>query len=263
MNPFVLIRSAGEMASGIAWRLHMANLRRLCLLDLPDPLCVRRTVSFCPALEEGTATVEGVQAVRVCSPAEMLAAWSAGRIAVMAVADWRGDPPPDVVVDAILAKRNIATALSDAPVVIGLGPGFEAGTDCHFVVETNRGHDLGRVYTSGRAHPNTGIPGEIGGATAARVLRAPAAGLFRSACRIGDVVRRGQAVGEVDGIPVVAQLDGLLRGLIRPGIAVTEGLKLGDVDPRGAGVDCFTISDKARALGGAVLEAIMRRLNAP
>lgn len=263
LSPVVLVKGAGEMASGIAWRFHMAGLRRICMLDLPNPLCVRRQVSFCTALESGAAAVEGVRAVRVRTRGEIEAAWAQGAIAVVSTDDWahiRGIGP-DVVIDAILAKRNAGTRKDDAPLVIALGPGFEAGTDCHLVIETNRGHDLGRLIERGRAAPNTGIPGDIAGHTSDRVLRAPAAGEFRTERCIGDLVRRGDAIGEVSGHPVSAPLDGVLRGLIRPGTVVTRGLKLGDIDPRGRREYCDTISDKARAIAGAALEGVMRHCN--
>lgn len=263
LSPLILIRSAGEMASAIAWRLFKANIRRLCLVDLPDPLCVRRTVAFSPALEEGEAVVEGVAAVAAGSSDAVLAAWRDGRIAVLTVDDWnrRDDLAPEVAVDAILAKRNLGTRIDDARLVIGLGPGFEAGRDCHLVIETNRGHHLGRIITEGAAQPNTGIPGAIDGFTAERVLRAPAEGVFTSGHRIGDLVRRDEVVGEVGGLAVHSRLDGMLRGLIRPGTMVGQGVKLGDVDPRGAKADCHSISDKARAIAGSVLEAVMRECN--
>jgi xanthine dehydrogenase accessory factor len=265
LSPFILIKSAGEMASGIAWRLHQANLRRLLMLDLPDPLCVRRTVSFCPALEGPPMTVEGVTAIEARDAPGIKAAWRESRIPVMRVSDWPGldVTPPDAVFDAILAKRNTGTLIGDAPLVVGLGPGFRAGVDCHLVIETNRGHNLGRLIEEGYAEPNTGQPGDIAGYTAQRVLRAPADGLFATQKRIGDLVRQGETVGEVAGQPVTAGLDGVIRGLIRHATPVPKGLKLGDVDPRGDFAYCHTISDKARALGGAALEAVMRRFNRP
>lgn len=263
LSPFILIKSAGEMASGIAWRLYMANMRRLCMVDLAEPLCVRRTVSFCPALESGSAVVEGVEAVAVRSRSEIQAAWQAGCIPVISRNDWAAvaGMAPDVVVDAIVAKRNLGTRIDEAPLVVGLGPGFEAGVDCHFVIETNRGHHLGRVIAAGRAEANTGTPGDIAGYTEERVLRAPAAGVFISHHGIGDRVAMGEVVGEVEGTPVAAGTGGVLRGLIRSGTAVPERLKLGDIDPRCETGHCHTISDKARALGGAVLEAVMRHGN--
>ena len=262
--PVVLIKGAGEMASGIAWRLHRAGLRRLCMLDLANPLCVRRQVSYCTALEAGAAEVEGVRAMRACTRGEVEAAWDAGAIAVACTDDWARITGirPEVVIDAILAKRNTGTTKQDAPLVIALGPGFEAGTDCHLVIETNRGHDLGRIIERGRAAANTGVPGDIAGHTNDRVLRAPAAGEFRTERGIGDLVRRNDLIGEVAGHPVTAPLDGVLRGLIRPGTAVARGLKLGDIDPRGRREYCDTISDKARAIAGAALEGVMRHVNA-
>lgn len=265
MSPFILVKGAGEMASAVAWRLYMANLRRICMLDLDEPLCVRRQVSFCAALESGDAAVEGVRAVAARDRGEIEAAWKARTIAVARITDWgRIDGlAPNVVIDAILAKRNLGTSKTEARLVIALGPGFTAGTDCHLVIETNRGHDLGRIIACGSAAPNTGIPGDIAGHTDERVLRAPAAGTFQSQRAIGDKVRRNDIVGEVAGKPVSARLDGVLRGLIRPGTAVTRGLKLGDIDPRGNPEHCHTISDKARAIAGAALEGVMRYCNQP
>jgi len=170
---------------------------------------------------------------------------------------------PDVTVDAILAKENLGTTIGDAPLVIGMGPGFLAGQDVHYVIETARGHDLARLITKGGASHNTGVPGDIGGHTIKRVIRAPASGVFESGLEIGRLVDEGEVVGRVDAHEVRAALRGVLRGLIRPGISVTEGLKIGDVDPRGVTSHCFTISEKARAIGGTVLEAIMMRFNVP
>jgi xanthine dehydrogenase accessory factor len=265
VSPFIVVKSAGEMASAIAWRLYMANMRRICMLDLDDPLCVRRQVSFCTALESGAAVVEGVRAVAARDRDEIEAAWKTQTIAVVRITDWGriDDLAPDVVIDAILAKRNLGTSKDEARLVIALGPGFTAGADCHLVIETNRGHDLGRIITSGSAEPNTSIPGDIAGHTDERVLRAPAAGTFQSQRAIGDRVRRNDIVGHVAGHAVTARLDGMLRGLIRPGTAVTTGLKLGDIDPRGKREHCHTISDKARAIAGAALEGVMRYCNQP
>lgn len=265
VSPFIVVKGAGEMASAVAWRLYMANLRRICMLDLDDPLCVRRQVSYCTALESGVAVVEGVRAVAARDRDGIEAAWQAQAIAVVRVGDWaRIDGfAPDVVIDAILAKRNLGTRKEDAGVVIALGPGFTAGVDCHLVIETDRGHDLGRIIVSGSAKPNTGVPGDIAGHTGERVLRAPAAGTFQSQRAIGDSIRNNDIVGQVAGQPVRAHLDGMLRGLIRPGTAVTAGLKLGDIDPRGRREYCDTISDKARAIAGAALEAVMRYCNQP
>lgn len=253
------------MASAVAWRLYMANMRRICMLDLEQPLCVRRRVSFCVALEAGEAAVEGVPALAVRTMKEINAAWKRKAIAVMLTSDWqrlRG-AAPDVVVDAILAKRNTGSRIGDAPLVIALGPGFNAGVDCHLAIETNRGHNLGRVIIEGFAAPNTGVPGDIAGYTDERVLRAPAAGIFVSPLQIGHRVRKGELVGHVGDAPVTAAIDGVLRGLIASNTEIRAGTKLGDVDPRGAIEHCDTISDKARAIAGAVLEGILRRYNRP
>lgn len=263
LSPLVLIKSAGEMASAIAWRLYQARIRRICMLDLENPLCVRREVSFCTALESGSAQVEEVQAVAASGREDIEAAWADHKIAIVRTGDWPLVPglAPDIVIDAILAKRNLGTSRTDAPLVIALGPGFEVGKDCDLIIETNRGHNLGRILESGCAEPNTSIPGDIAGYTKERVLRAPSAGLFLTELEIGDLVQKGDEVGRVDGHPVVSTIDGILRGLIRNGTQVRQGLKLGDVDPRGKREFCFTISDKARAISGSVLEGVMRYAN--
>lgn len=251
------------MATGVAYRLFMANMKRIVMTELDAPLCVRRTVSFSSALPAGTAMVEGLEACACKNPDDIEEAWLRGRVAVVAQTHWSaiGGIVPDVVVDCILAKRNVATKRSDAPLVIALGPGFTAGSDCDAVIETNRGHHLGRVIAQGSAEANTGVPGDIAGHTAARVLRSPADGKFVSSREIGDLIAQGDVIGTVGEAPVVSTLTGVLRGLIRPGTYVTRGLKIGDVDPRADREQCYTISDKARAIAGGVLEAIMRRLN--
>lgn len=261
----MLVKGAGEMASAVAWRLYMANLRRLCMTDLARPLAVRRQVSFCVALAAGETTVEGVRARAVRTRDEIQSAWGARCIAVMLASDWaalRG-VRPDVIVDAILAKENTGTKRADAPLVIALGPGFHAGRDCHLVIETQRGHDLGRIIVDGCAAPNTGRPGDIGGYTFERVLRAPVTGTFIPRMAIGERVRKGEIIGRVGEAPVHAALDGILRGLIGSPVLVRAGAKLGDIDPRGNLAHCGTISDKARAIAGAVLEGILRHCNRP
>jgi xanthine dehydrogenase accessory factor len=229
------------------------------MLETPAPLAVRREVSFCEAVHDGQKSVEGIAAVRIDDGTGLARAWDNGMIAV--TVDPQGDTvrrlQPDIFIDATIAKRNLGIAITDAPLVVALGPGFTAGTDCHVVVETNRGHNLGRLITKGQAEPNTGIPGNIAGFTRERVLRAPADGRFCSDKRIGDPVAKGTAIGQVGGRTVVATIDGILRGLIRPGSQVKAGLKIGDIDPRGDATYCHTISEKARALGGSVLEAIL------
>jgi xanthine dehydrogenase accessory factor len=221
-------------------------------------------VSFSPALEAGAAVVEGVGALAARGGADIETAWRQRKIAVMLARDWTTVTglAPDILVDAILAKRNLGTGHHAAPLVIALGPGFEAGKDCHLVIETDRGHDLGRIIATGSAALNTGVPGNIAGYTAERVLRAPAGGVFETDRSIGDSVRQGEVVGRVGGYPVEARVDGVLRGLIRPGTDVPAGLKVGDIDPRGDPAYCTTISDKARAISGSVLECVMRHANA-
>jgi xanthine dehydrogenase accessory factor len=254
----VCIKGAGEMASAVAWRLFTAGIHKIVMVELPAPLAVRRRVSFSEAVYEGCQIVEGVQAVRVDDMDSIDSAWQNDRIAVVVDPEWnyRRRFCPDVVVDAILAKRNLGSTISEAPLVIGLGPGFRAGFDAHFVIETNRGINLGKIVHDGYAEPNTGIPGNIGGVTTERVLRAPANGIFKPRREIGDIVRRGETIGWVAEAKVEALIDGLLKGLIRPGAPVSRGLKIGDIDPRGAAMPCDAISDKARAIAESVLEVI-------
>jgi xanthine dehydrogenase accessory factor len=259
----IAIKGAGEMASAVAWRLYMANLRKIFMLEIAHPMAVRRNVSFCEAVKERQTTVEGVEAVKAENTGIISALWCKDNIAVIVDPQWTsiGEIKPDVVIDATLAKRNLGTNRTEARLVIGLGPGFEAGRDVHFVIETNRGHHLGRVIENGPATANTGIPGSIGGYTKERVLRAPGNGDFLSTRQIGDIVQKGDIVGTVTGIEVSAPIDGVLRGLIRPGSRVSQGLKIGDIDPRGAVEYCDTISEKGRAIAGSVLEAILRVYN--
>jgi len=257
-NVMVLIRGGGDIASGVAWRLHQCGFRIL-ITETHGPLAVRRKVSFCEAVYEGTSEVEGVRAVLIRDPGEAEARWSQGEIPVIVdpLCRSKGAVRPSVLVDAILAKRNLGTSVHDAPLVIALGPGFEAGRDCRFVVETNRGHGLGRLLREGFAEPNTGVPGPVQGMTTERVLRAPADGAWRNTLDIGDTVGKGDRIGSVAGANLDAPIDGVIRGLIHPGIEVSKGLKIGDIDPRGKRDFCFTVSDKALAIAGGVLEGIL------
>lgn len=254
----ILIKGAGDLATGVAVRLKRAGFQ-IVMTDLPHPTAVRRTVSFCEAIPEGETTVEGIRAQRAESVEAALSIIGRGDVAVMAVPEARclDVLRPAALVDAILAKRNTGTRMSDAPIVVALGPGFTAGVDCHAVVETMRGHDLGRVITEGTARPNTGVPGEIGGYTVERLLRAPADGVFEPLRAIGDVVSEGDTVALVSGQEMRARISGVLRGLLRAGTMVHEGMKSGDIDPRCEVSHCFSVSDKARAIGGGVLEAIL------
>jgi len=257
----VLIRGAGEQASGVAHRLFKGGFK-ICLTEIAEPLAVRREVCYCEAVYDGEKAVEGVTAQRIGHPEDMDRLWKEGKIPLLIDPEnrIRETLKPRVIIDAILAKRNVGTAMTDAPLVIGLGPGFVAGKDVHLVIETNRGHDLGRLIFTGEAEPNTGIPGDIAGYGIERVLRATADGIFHNIRAIGDNVSPGDVIAEVEGKPVKTVIAGVVRGLLRDGIHVTEGLKAGDVDPRAKRGACFTISDKARALGGAALEAILFQL---
>ena len=255
----VLIRGAGDLASGIALRLFHAKME-VIMTDLPRPTAIRRTVCFSQAILFGTMTVEDVTAVFAKTSEAAVSILKEKKIPVLAdseaacIAALR----PDVVVDAILAKRNLGTKITDAPCVIGVGPGFTAGVDCHACVETMRGHTLGRVITEGSPIPNTNIPGLIGGFAGERVLRAPADGIFRQRLEIGDIVEQNEIAGYVGTEPMRCQISGVLRGLLADGTPVHRGMKAGDVDPRGEISYCKLVSDKALAIGGGVLEAILR-----
>jgi xanthine dehydrogenase accessory factor len=261
-NLCVLIRGGGEMASGVAHRLFRSHFK-VVMTEISQPLCVRRTVSFCEALFGNTQEVEGLTARCVASAKEVSAAWDEGMIPLLIDPEGisRDVLKPSVIVDAILAKCNTGTHTGDAPLVIGLGPGFWAGRDVDVVIETNRGHDLGRVIYDGPAEADTGVPGAISGVSAQRVLRAPRDGTFRPEKEIGEMVAKGETVAWVEDEPVTAAISGVLRGLLRGGLVVHKGLKSGDVDPRGRRENCFTISEKARAIGGGVLEAILAHFN--
>ncbi len=258
----VLIKGAGDIASGIAMRLHNAGMG-VAMTELAQPTAIRRTVCFSQAALDGETTVEGISA-RLCrSAAEAEAVLEQGIIPIMVdeSAVSAAKLKPDALVDAILAKRNTGTSIADAPIVIGVGPGFTAGVDCHAAVETQRGHSLGRALYSGTPERNTGIPGSIGGFTVERVIRSPHDGVFKPVRAIGDIVKAGDTVATVisdDGeYPVTARIDGVLRGLLPNGIRVHHGMKSGDVDPRCKREHCYVVSDKALAVGGGVLEAIL------
>jgi xanthine dehydrogenase accessory factor len=255
----VLVKGAGEQASATAHRLFRCGYH-VVMTDLAQPTAIRRTVAFCSAIYEGEIVVEGVRGVR--SVVEAVAAlpeggWSHIPVCVDPEARlaplWR----PDVVVDARILKTNLDNRCSDAPLVIGLGPGLQAGRDVHFVVETMRGHDLGRIIASGFSSSDTGEPGEIGGYTRERVVRAPADGVFASSRRIGEQVQAGDVLGSVAGVEMRSRIAGVLRGLLWPGLSVTEGFKVADVDPRGDASMCTTLSDKARIISGSVLEIVV------
>jgi xanthine dehydrogenase accessory factor len=258
-NVKVLIKSGGDIASGIAWRLHHCGFR-VFITEIDQPMAVRRKVSFCEAVYDGLAAVEGVKALLIHKAHEVPDVWTQGKIPVFVDPDCavRQVIKPDVIIDAILAKKNLGTSITDAPLVIALGPGFRAGKDARFIVETNRGHNLGRLLTEGSAEPNTGVPGPVQGITTDRVLRAPAEGVWQNNYDIGDLVKKGDLIGSVAGMPVKALIGGVIRGMIHSGIRVKKGLKIGDIDRRGKKEFCYTISEKALAVGGGVLEGILR-----
>lgn len=254
----VMIRGAGDLATGIAVRLHRAKFD-VVMTEIEKPLAIRRTVCFSEAVRNGETVVEGIRAVHVNNRRDAWVAINNGDIPVIVSPDagCRFGMRPDAFVDAAIAKKNLGTTMDFAPIVIGIGPGFTAGVDCHAVIESNRGHTLGRVITEGTAIPDTGAPGNIGGYTVERLLRSPAAGEFHTVHEIGDLVEAGEIVAYVDGEPVVAKIKGILRGLIADGTIVPKGLKCGDVDPRCQKDYCTTCSDKALAIGGGVMEAIL------
>jgi len=257
MKKLIVVKGGGDIATGIAHRLFRSGFR-IVITEIAQPTVIRRTVSFAEAVYAGTVVIEGVTGkrtalsdIRDCVEQDIIP------LVIDPHATCIDDVKPWAVVDAILAKRNTGTSIHDAPLVVGVGPGFTAGQDVHAVVETMRGHDLGRVITSGAAHANTGIPGAIGGYTTERVLRAPVAGIFKGACRIGDLAAPGDIIGWVGHEPAYATIGGVLRGLLHDGLQVDQGMKIGDVDPRCQPDNCLTISDKARAVGGGVLEALL------
>lgn len=261
----IIVRGGGDLATGTIHCLVRAGFRVL-VLESERPAAIRRQVSLCEAIYDGRKEVEGVTAVRIHALEQMEAVWQRGEIPLLA------DPEaasvqllsPDVVVDAILAKKNMGTSRDMAPLTIALGPGYVAGEDVDAVIETMRGHNLGRIITKGSALPNTGVPGNIGGYTAERVLHAGKTGVLWSIRQIGDLVEQGEPIAviqtEEEDTVVEASISGLLRGLIRDGYPVKKGFKIADIDPRkGEYANCFTISDKARCIAGSVLELVCGR----
>ena len=297
-NLLIICRGAGDLATGIIHRLHRAG-HRVIALETDYPAAIRRQVSFCEAVYDGSAAVEGVTARLVPAltdaetdtekysgindtPAAHIASEKWDRSAIEAVLE-AGEIPllidpkgetiellkPDVVVDAIIAKKNLGTTINMAPLVIGVGPGFTAGQDVHLVIESMRGHNLARIITDGMAQPNTGVPGNIAGFTSERVIHAPAAGYIHDVRKIGDIVQKGDEIARIypdkesydnalsEYVPVNATITGIIRGLIREGYYFREGFKIADIDPRESELtNCFTISDKARSIAGSVLEAV-------
>ena len=255
----VIVRGGGDIATGTIQKLHRAGFPVL-VLETAQPSAIRRQVALSEAVYEGIAKVEDISAVLVCNWDDAKLLIALGQVPIMV------DPhctvldqvKPLALVDAILAKRNLGTNRQMAGITVALGPGFTAGEDVDVVIETMRGHDLGRLILTGTALPNTGTPGLIAGAAGERVIHAPSTGVMHNIKTIGDPVRQGEIIARIDDEPVLATLDGIIRGLIRDGFAVTKGLKIADIDPRESELhNCFTISDKARCIGGSVLEAVM------
>lgn len=257
----IVVRGGGDLASGVIHRLYRCGYKVL-ILECAKPSAIRREVSFCEAVYDGEAFVEGVLSHRIERPEQCSEIWQLGEIPLLV--DEKGDSireiRPAVVIDGILAKRNLGTRRDMAPLTIALGPGFEAGEDVDYVIETQRGHDLGRIIEEGEAAPNTGIPGIIAGAGRERVIHAPADGVIRNIAKISDFVEKGQVIAMVEDTPVEASLTGILRGLIRSGYEVRSGMKIADIDPRREQKkNCNTISDKARCIAGSVVEILLAK----
>lgn len=254
----VVIRGGGDIATGIAHRLFKAGFK-VIVLDIENPLAIRRKVSFCQAMYSGEIVIEEVKGVLSKNIKEVYENLKKGNIAVYI--DEKGEIikeiKPLAVVDSILAKKNLGTNREMASITIGVGPGFEAGKDVDLVVETSRGHFLGNVIYKGSSIKNTGIPGSILGYTEERVIRAKGNGTIENYFNIGEKIKKGEVVCKTGQVEVEAKITGVIRGLLKDGLYVKEGLKIGDIDPRGIAEYASTISEKARAVGGGVLEAIM------
>lgn len=269
-NELVIVRGAGDLATGVVYSLYKAHFK-VIILETQHPSAIRRKVALSEAVYDGKTKIEDIEAVLVKNYEEALN--------IIANKDYKEIPilidpnceilnhiKPTFLIDAIIAKKNIGTNKSMAKYTIALGPGFTAGKDCDIVIETMRGHNLGRMYLEGEAIPNTGIPGNIGGKEAERVIHASSDGIIENIKNIGDFVREKEVIAYINNdnkkIEVIAPFEGLLRGIIRDGFKVRNGLKIADIDPRKSEYDnCFTISDKARNLGGAVLTAMMYLYN--
>ncbi|WP_026478932.1 selenium-dependent molybdenum cofactor biosynthesis protein YqeB [Alkaliphilus transvaalensis] len=261
-NNLVIIKGAGDIASAVAHKLVRCGFK-VIMTEIEKPTCLRRTVSFANCIYEGTWEVEGIRAKKVKDSVEIEKVLAQGDIAVVVddKCSIKNAVKPITIIDAVLAKTNTGTQMGDAPLVIGLGPGFTAGEDVDLVVETNRGHNLGKVILVGKAEANTGIPGNIGGFSKERVLRASCHGRIYHIKRLGDLVMMGETVATINHIPVKTSISGVIRGLIYNGLEVQEGAKIGDVDPRGNRDWVYTISDKGRCIAGGVLEGIMMKGN--
>jgi xanthine dehydrogenase accessory factor len=259
----VFIRGGGDLASGVAMRLVRAGMQ-VVIMELDRPLAIRRKVCFAEAVYMGEVLVEDIAARLVKDPSDKLEVnrvLAQGKIAVLV--DPEGEAIADlhcrVLVDGRMLKQVVPLQQLQMDLLVGLGPGFTAAVNCHAVVETQRGHTLGRVYWKGTGSTDSGIPDGVQGFTVERVLRAPTNGKVVPLSEIGDQVKPGQVVAEMEGLPVISPFKGVLRGLIHPDVIVPRGTKIGDVDPRNDPNLCFLVSDKSLAVGGGVLEAILTR----
>ncbi len=262
----IVVKGAGDLATGVIHRLKRSGFAVLAT-ELPHPTVLRRTVAFEDAVSLGEMTVEGITARHTQSIDDVQRVIEEGFVPVLVDPEGKifKELQPHVIVEATLLKKNSGITEHDAPIVVALGPGYEAGVDAHAVIETNRGHNLGRVYLEGSAEPDTGVPGTIGGYAGERLLRAPSTGKLYGVRHIGDQIREGEVVANIKSdevtTPITAAIAGILRGLVRDGLTVNAGMKVGDIDPRAIREHCFTISDKSRAIGGGVLEAILCLMN--
>jgi len=254
----ILIKGAGDLATGVAHRLKKCGFN-IVMTEISEPTSVRRTVAFSQAVYDKEVEVEGIKAVLVSKICDINRVIKEGNIPIIVDEDCKivSEIKPDIIIDAIIAKKNLGTHINDARIVIALGPGFTAGVDCHCVVETKRGHHLGKAIYSGSALPDTGIPGEIGGYSKERIIRASNDGEILPVSKIGDYVQKGNIVAYVNETPIFSELNGIVRGMLQKGVKVFKGMKSGDIDPRCEKNNCFTISDKARSIGGGVLEGIL------
>lgn len=253
----IIIRGGGDLASGIAYKLYKLGYK-IIILEINQPLTVRRAVAFSEAVYEGENIVQGVKGVLAKDKEDIYANWNMGNIPVYIDSEGKiiEDIKPLAVIDAILAKKNLGTNKSMAPITIGVGPGFKAGEDVDLVIESNRGPDLGKIIHHGKAEKNTGIPGEVMGYKEERVFRAPCNGIVKNFYKIGDMIEKENPVCQIGDDKVIAPFKGILRGMIREGLYVNKGLKIGDIDPRCIKEHAFTISDKAKVIGDGVLEGI-------
>lgn len=259
MDDIVVVRGGGDLGSGTAWRLHRSGFP-VIVLDIERPLAVRRTVAYSTAVTDGSITIEDAEGILVDHAGRAIDVAMSGKAIAVLVSPTLPSFAASVVIDARLAKEPLDTTIDQAPLVVGLGPGFTAGVHCAAVVETNRGHRLGRVLWEGEAEPDTGRPGSVGGVDAERVIRAGHDGIVTWDRSIADIVTAGDRLGAIDDEHVAAPIGGVVRGLIAEG-PVKEGLKVGDIDPRGDPAVCFEISDKSRAVAGGALEAVMTWLS--